>query len=350
VVGFDLDRLALRGEPVRVSESLQVDVMSAPNYAVSRTGVLAYVPVRDEARSFVWVDRRTGHETAIDGLPPRPYRAIGLSRDGTRMAYHMSNVQGIHAWDFARKRETRLTLEAGSLPQWTSDGRVVFASSRAGPQNLYIVASDGSGSIERLTTSNQIQFMNSITPDGFVLFCEMRPKTGYDIIRLRLPSPQGAARPAERLPEATPLLSTSAAEYAPSVSPDGRYFAYRSNASGRGDEVYVLSYPDATKGPWQISTEGGMAPVWSQSGAEIFYLDASNTMMAVPVETSGPQFIYGKPAKVFEKKYWGNFYSYDLAPDGRFLMMKENPGDRSQASIVVVLNWFEELRRRVPAQ
>ena len=86
VVAFDLDRLALRGEPVRVSETLQVDMLAAANYAVSRTGALAYVPARAQARSFVWVDR-TGHETAIDALPPRPYDTIGLSPDGTRLAF-----------------------------------------------------------------------------------------------------------------------------------------------------------------------------------------------------------------------------------------------------------------------
>lgn len=70
--------------------------------------------------------------------------------------------------------------------------------------------------------------------------------------------------------------------------------------------------------------------------------------MAVPVDTSGPQFTVGRPAKVFDTKYWGNFYSYDVTPEGRFLMLK-NVG-QSQPSIVVVLNWFEELRRRMPTQ
>jgi hypothetical protein len=93
--------------------------------------------------------------------------------------------------------------------------------------------------------------------------------------------------------------------------------------------------------------------VWAQTGRELFYLDESNTLMAVPVQTSGPQFSSGRPAKVFDTKYSGNFYSYDVTPDGlRFLMMKESSaGDRSHPpNMVVVLNWFEELRRRVPTQ
>ena len=73
--------------------------------------------------------------------------------------------------------------------------------------------------------------------------------------------------------------------------------------------------------------------------------------MAVPVQTSGPEFTFDKPAKVFptNTKYWGNFYSYDVTKDGRFLMMKEsNAGGSSEARIVVVLNWFEELKQLVP--
>jgi len=361
VVAFDLNRLALRGEPVRVSETLQVDLVSTANYAVSRTGTLAYVPARAQARSLVWVDR-TGRETAIDALPPRPYETIGLSPDSTRMAFLSGDRESdIWAWDFARESLTRLTFGPGldGLPRWTPDGRrIVFSSNRAGPLNLFSIASDGSGPIERLTTSNSDQWVNSITPDGTaVLFCERRPKTGFDILRLSLvAAPRGAGSgtlSVDRLSEATSLVSTTSEEYAANISPSGRYFAYQSRESGGRFEIYVRPYPDAGLGLWQISTEGGMAPVWARTGRELFYLDSSNTLMVVPVQSSGMQFSHGRPAKVFDTKYWGDFYAYDVTADGRrFLMMKEsNAGDRTRPpSMVVVLNWFEELRRRLPTQ
>ena len=94
-------------------------------------------------------------------------------------------------------------------------------------------------------------------------------------------------------------MSGPSHEYAANISPNGRYFAYQSMESGGRFAVYVRPYPDASKGPWQISTEGGTAPVWARSGRELFYLDESNTLMAVPVDTSGPEFSPGKPAKVF---------------------------------------------------
>ena len=148
-------------------------------------------------------------------------------------------------------------------------------------------------------------------------------------------------------------MSSSSADYAANISPDGRYFAYQSAESGGRFAVYVRAYPDASQGRWQISTEGGTAPVWARTGRELFYLDESNTLMAVPVQTSGPQFSSGRPAMVFDTKYSLDFYSYDVTPDGlRFLMMKESTvGDPSHPpSMVVVLNWHEELKGRVPTQ
>ena len=359
VVGFDLTRLALRGEPVRVSETLQIEMTSTVNYAVAKTGALAYLPARAHARSFVWVDR-AGHETVINALPPRPYVTIGLSPDGTRLAFAAEDRdRDIFVWDFARQSETRLTFGPSfdSLPRWTPDGRqIVFQSDRAGPVNLFRVASDGSGPVERLTTSNSDQWPNSITPDGTLLFCDYRSKTGFDIFRLPLPAARagaGRATPsAERLSEATPLVSTSSEDYAANISPDGRYFAYQSKEFGGRFEIYVRPYPDANQGRWQISIEGGTVPVWARTGRELFYLDDSYTLMVVPVQTSG-LFSHGRPAKVFDTKYSDDFYSYDVTPDGRrFLMMKESTaGDRAHPpSMVLVLNWYEEIKRGVPLQ
>ena len=356
-VAFDLDRLAVVGEPVRVSETLELDMFV--DYAVSRTGALAYVPPRALLRSFVWVDR-TGRETAIDGLPPRPYNTVGLSPDGTRMAFDVFEQDfDIWAWDFARESLTRLSFEPGvdALPRWTSDGRqIVFQSERTGALNVYRVAADGSGPVERLTSSRSDHYPNSITPDGTaLLFCELRPKTGYDILRLPMASvgAGSATQSDERVSEASTLVASPAAEYAANISPDGRYFAYQSAESGGRFAVYVRPYPDASSGRWQVSIEGGTAPVWARTGRELFYLDESNSLMAVPIETSGAQFSFGRPAKVFDTKYAGNFYSYDVTPDGRrFLMMKDSTaaGQHQPRTMVVVLNWVEELKQRVPTR
>ena len=191
---------------------------------------------------------------------------MALSPDGRRLAFAVDDGESdIWSWDFARESLTRLTFGPAFdfLPRWMPDGRrIVFQSDRAGRPNLFSVAADGSGSVERLTTSNNHQYPNSITPDGTVLLlCELRPKSGYDIFRLPLVAPPRGAGSAtvsdERRAEPTSLVSTTSVEYAANISPDGRYFAYQSTESGGRFAIYVRPYPEAAQGRWQISGGGG---------------------------------------------------------------------------------------------
>jgi hypothetical protein len=104
-----------------------------------------------------------------------------------------------------------------------------------------------------------------------------------------------------------------------------------------------------------VSTEGGLAPVWARSGRELFFLDASNRLMAVPVQTADGRFTQGKAARVLDTAYWGNFYSYDVSPDGqRFLMIKgsgtSNQDAAGRSSIEVILHWVDGLKARMPAR
>jgi hypothetical protein len=125
----------------------------------------------------------------------------------------------------------------------------------------------------------------------------------------------------------------------PEFSPDGRYIAYQSWTGSRY-EIYVRPFPQMDSGRWQISTAGGTRPAWSPSGRELFYLDASNTLTAVPVRTSGSTFSAGQPAKVFDARYATPFppRHYDVSADGqRFLRAKDSAADSTAtASLLVV--------------
>ena len=169
---------------------------------------------------------------------------------------------------------------------------------------------------------------------------ENNPTTGYDIWVLRL---------ADR--KAQPFLRTPFNESVPRFSPDGRWLSYISNESGRY-EVYVQPYP-GPGGKWQISTEGGTEPVWNPNGRELFYR-SGDKMMAVDIATQ-PSFTFGKPRMLFEGQYQLSSVpavNYDVSPDGqRFLMIKASEQEQAgPTQINVVLNWFEELKRRVPAK
>ena len=140
-------------------------------------------------------------------------------------------------------------------------------------------------------------------------------------------------------------------EGAPIFSPDGHWLAYISNESGR-PEVYVQPYP-GPGGKWQISTEGGTEPIWNRNGRELFYR-SGNKMMAVDITTQ-PSFSAGKPRMLFEGQYVADDWplitaAYDVSADGqRFLMVKPRPSRLpSPTQINVVLNWFEELKQKVP--
>jgi hypothetical protein len=148
-----------------------------------------------------------------------------------------------------------------------------------------------------------------------------------------------------------PYLQTPANEGNAIFSPDGRWLAYVSDESGQ-DEVYVRPV-EGTGGKWQISTEGGGEPVWARTGKELFYRNGDK-MMAVAIE-SKPQLTAAKPRLLFERHYetanYGAFLrNFDVSLDGqRFLMVKAAEQVTSAAQINVVLNWSEELKRRVPA-
>jgi serine/threonine-protein kinase len=362
---FDLAKLEVVGDPVPIVDHVMVAPGGAVNYTVSRSGTLVYVPGEASlrvARSLIWVDRK-GRETPIN-TPLRAYTAGRLSPDGTRIALDIRDQENdLWIWDLARATLTRLTFGPATeqAPVWTPDGRwIVFASTQTGAQNLFRQATDGTGTAERLTSSAAAQLPTSITPDGTrVIGYETGGKTGSDIILLPLAHPT-SQRETGRAPgagpsEASPLIQTIFNEANPQVSPDGHFLAYQSNESGR-PEIYVRPFPDVNAGRWLISTGGGQYPRWRADGRELFYMDEARTLMAVPIQASATTLRAGTPGKVFDTQYANpaTYTAYDVSADGqRFLMIKDltrtgDPG--STPAMVVVLNWFEELKARVPAK
>ena len=344
-VPFDAQRLAVTGAaaPV-VGGVLESPVSGASQYSISATGSLVYVPggVESAQSKLVWVSRNGGEQPVA--APAHTYLTPRVSPDGRRVAVTIT-AQESQTWlyDLSRETMTRFTFEGNYnlIPVWTPDGkRIVFESNKDGPPNLYWQLADSSGGTERLTNSEYINAPFSLSPDGQLLaFIELNSTTGFDIWVLRL---------SDR--KAQPFLRTRFNETAPRFSPDGRLLAYISDESGRF-EIYVQPYP-GPGGKWQISTGGGMEPIWNRNGRELFYRDGDK-MMAVDIATQ-PSFAAGKPRTLFEGRYVPPpvpIANYDVSPDGqRFLMLKPNESaEAAPTRINVVLNWFEELKQKVPA-
>jgi eukaryotic-like serine/threonine-protein kinase len=362
-VRFDPARLNVLTDPMPLGERVTMLSTGAADFRISQQGTLVYVVGGSSGpatvmRSLVWVSRE-GREEPIKA-PPRAYLAPRLSPDGTRVALDIRDQEyDIWIWDLAGETLRRLTIDPvlDSYPVWTADGRrLVFASGRAGVQNLFSQPADNTGTVERLTASPNPQFPTSISPDGTrLIFFEITPKTGSDLQVLRLERSASSLMTGDvgrTLIE--PLVQTPFTERNGELSPDGHWLAYDSNESGRF-QIYVRPFPDVNSGHWQISANGGSSPLWARNGRELFYVDGAPAMTAVPVKTE-PTFSFGNPTKLFDQPYSRYLAapsgrSYDVSADGkRFLMIKNNAGDQAStsASIVVVLNWSEELKQRVP--
>jgi eukaryotic-like serine/threonine-protein kinase len=335
---FDADRLELKGDAIPMAEGVQFNSgIGKAAVSVSASGVLAYRLIPTAAQTkLVWVDRK-GTEQPL-AAPPHAYRNPRLSPDGQRVAVTIDEL-GSQEWllDSKRGTLTRLTFEGsynGALA-WTPDGkRIAFGSDRAGQRNLFWQLADGSGGTERLATSDRSQIASSWSPDGQTLAFEQTDSgTGYDLFVYRI---------GDRKVET--FLQTRFNEIAPRFSPDGRWLAYASDESGR-NEVYVQPYP-GPGGKWQISTEGGTEPVWARNG-ELFYRNGDK-MMAVGTNTKA-NFSADTPKVLFEGHYatYNTIPAYDVTPDGqRFLLAKT--AEQGPQEISVVLNWFEELKQKVP--
>jgi eukaryotic-like serine/threonine-protein kinase len=358
-VRFDPEKLELMGDAVPVVE--HVMTLAAVNFSVSRLGTLAYAPgsAGGLSRSLVWVNRE-GKEERI-ATPARPFVYPRLSPDGSRVAVSIAEQDNdLWTWDFSGQKLTRLTFgQNGHFLVWTPDGRqIIFTSVREVP-NLYRRSTDGTGTEERLTNSDRQQRAVAISPDGKrLVFEELTPAGGYDLMLLDLDSPStslgaGALR-------TRPLIQTPFDERNAAISPDGRWIAYDSNDSGRS-QVYVRPFPNVADARYQISTDGGRTPVWASSGRELFFVNGA-TLMTTAVQTT-QTFSAGNPTMLFEDQSivfdgrtigFGTGRTYDVSRDGqRFLMMKESAGGTqsgSPSSLIVVQNWQEELKQRVPTR
>lgn len=238
---------------------------------------------------------------------------------------------------------TRLTFEGGVRPLWTPDGRrIVFSSVRG--EGIWTISgklTDGSGVAEQIA-GGAYRIPSSLSPDGErLIFRQMNADTGADIGVVSLGNDS----------EPEMVLATPFDERHATVSPDGRWTAYTSDESGR-PEVYVQSFPELG-GKWQISSEGGSEPMWSHDRKELFYRN-DNKMMAVAISTE-PELTAARALVLFEGAYErvGGEASanYDVASDGRFLMVRSEGDPRAtEQQINVVLNWFEELKARVPTE
>ena len=357
-VGFDPERLELKGSPVAVLDGVMqavnppwnADETGIGQFSVAENGTLVYVSGGihpTSQRELVWVDRK-GVASRL-AVTPGPYFAPRVSPDGKRVAFHAQRERSreyvVWSYDVDRQTASRFTLDGDNCcPVWSPKSDSVVIRSVASSSFASVrVPADGTGAPDHLMSRPFSLVPTSLSPLNVLAFTEIHDSI-HQIWTLAL---DGGGMP-------KPFLQSSYALMHPVFSPDGQWMAYTSTESGAQD-VYVQPFPGPGK-KIRISDNGGSAPAWSQDQRELFYNRIVNSMMqviTVDVDTR-TGFESSKPRVLFEGPYLTNspMRGYDVTPDGqRFVMLRRfsDPG-RVEAPITqmhIVLNWTDELMRRL---
>jgi serine/threonine-protein kinase len=352
VAPFDLERLELRGASVAVLEELSTNAtFGLAQFDLSRSGSAVYRSGRQEGLLTVqWLsaDGKTERLWTEPGI----YQVPSLSPDGTRLAVQVTGTPNAEIWVYDFKRDISARLTAGlagdnQFPVWTPDGEfVVFHSARG----LSWTRPDGAGQPQSLIESKFFLNPTSFTPDGTrLVYWELNSRNGADIRIVPVRKESGGLRAGK--PEL--YLATPSGSPFPAFSSDGRWLAYASADSGTY-QVYVRAFPDNGK-KWQISNSGGSMPVWSPNGHEIFYRTDDQRIMVLSYAGKEGAFLPDKP-RVWSERQLANqglTKNFDLAPGGkRFAVILPAESAEPQTSrnhVTLVLNFFDEIRRRTAA-
>jgi Tol biopolymer transport system component len=341
---FNTRHLEATGPPVPIVEHVAIHGgINRPMFTASDTGVLVY----QTGSSLVggwhlsWFTRDGKPEGTAGDLDR--YFFPALSPDGKRLAVALASEQGtmdIWTLDLLRNTKTRLTFGSSiqSRPVWSADGKTVFYDSNVkGQFHIYAKPADGSGAEQTVLESNDAsEYVHSSSPDQRYLLYERVPadRTRTGIWALPL---FGDHKP-------FPVVQTEFNEVEPVVSPDGKWLAYHNDATGRF-EVYITAFPGAGA-KWQVSTGGGHVPKWRRDGKELLFLDLSDNLVAVDVNTLGNSPRLGAPHVLFHAAgIQARQGAYDVTGDGKKFLVNISDVKEESQPLTLVQNWTAELRR-----
>jgi len=355
-VPFNVDSVEATGGAVSVVEGVQqaVDTTGAGQYAFSDRGELVYMPggIARSAFQLAWVNRNG----QVERLPfePRSSGDLDLSSDGQRIALEILADDGEwDIWIYEVERggsQVLLTTEGNNrTPVWSHDGEwVFFWSDRGGgtdrgggPLDIWKRRADRSLDAKLVLDTEALLWPTSISADGNKLLFNNGLPPSRDVGILALDTDQ----------EPDMLVATAANEEWGSFSPDGRFVAYHSDETGQF-EVYVRELSSGRTFPVSTSTRGGAFPRWSQNGREIYYSSADGSGILVSEVTMEP-FSASDPLELLNG-VMRRYTRFAATADGqRFLVtVPAGTGETGDTAagprLNVVLNWFEELKQRVP--
>ncbi len=316
---LDARRLVAIGDPVAIAANVRFLTDNSLVQATAGGDRLAYGLWRHDRR-LVWVDRK-GQELGTVGQTV-DYEDIRISPTGDRVAAAIRDPAAgwsndIWVLDVARGIATRLSSERSDdfSPVWSADGqRIFYVTDRNGFYDLYSRPAGG-GSEELVVRTNWDKAINEVTPDGGSLVFGGSPEGNYEDIWT---VPLAGDRTPKMIVESKSFVEKSAR-----LSPDGKWIAFSSDEPGRAD-IFVAPFPTGPKR--RVSDRGGIAPIWSRDGKELYYLAGDGKLTAVSVSRGNSEIAFGPPQPLFDLEPAGlNSFDprpYDVAPDGRFLVVR----------------------------
>ncbi|MDQ3244492.1 MAG: serine/threonine-protein kinase, partial [Gemmatimonadota bacterium] len=330
---FDPARLTLTGPAVPLVEGVaRAGAPEMLHYSISRSGALAYVPGA-MAHELVLVDA-DGKERLLTG-EWLAFENPQFSPDGRRLAVatgrRLGDPADIWIHDLRTGAASRLTFEGGRAPVWRPDGAAVTFSKLGDRRGIYTKAADGGGDAELLLAIDEFHWLVGWTPDGRslafgVLERTSESKTLSSIVSLTAGESRRVVGPGSI--------------WGGRLSPDGRWLAYYTLESGRF-QVFVTPFPGG-RARWLISEEGGRDPTWGSDGTEVYYRSGDRLVAARIDTTAGVRVLRRRLVLApFSPPLYDD---YDIHPDGRTLTLVR-PRDESGRDIVLVLDWFTEVRR-----
>ncbi len=340
---FDLTSLTITGPPISLVEGISVDRGATSQFALSRSGALVYGTGAGFLSELIWVSR-DGTVEPVDPAWQGEFGSPSISPDGGRVAVTIQGPKSMDIWikRLDRGPHTRLTLDGGrnDFPAWTPDGRsVTFTSDRASRSfDLWTRQADGSGEpvLELDETWAVAEALWS--PDGkWLIHRTSTLEAGAGDIAGYHRAERGAR---------VPFVASRFTEAAAAISPDGRWLAYNSNESGF-NEVTVVPFPDARNARWPVSVNGGVEPVWSRDGRELFYRNREGAMVAVRVNTVGG-FSVGPATTLFSAATFQRtalHRQYDVSPDGKRFLMIRPVGAGRDRQLILVQDFAAEIDR-----
>jgi eukaryotic-like serine/threonine-protein kinase len=348
---FDADRFRVSGESVPIAD--QISWNGNVNYSafsVSTNGVLAYTrAVGKGVSELIWMDRNGKILSKVG--EPGLYFGPSLSPDGRKLAVEIydartSTNSDIWIYDLTQGSRTRLTFsqpnEQNRLPVWSPDGnRIVFSSDRGGHSQIYEKSVSGVGAENVVSPSEGHRYATTCSPDGqFIAGFQENPQHG-SLQFLVLSRPAGD----KTIPFLSGISGVSRFTF-PRISPNGKWIAYVSWESGRG-EVYISSFPSGA-GKWQVSVNGGNSPVWRRDGKELFYIVGSNdTMTAVEISERNESPVVGKIHTLFRThRVASPSWPYDVSADGNLFLINSVLQSAVPEPITLVVNWDAELKKK----